>query len=151
MSRVKKSAKRWEDGGGWRCFRRAALAGLTELKFRRQLPENDRGTPPSFPNKPPVDLIKTMKWNNGEGEEGEEKVKAWWLKSESYFQQPINSESNGARQEMKARQQCLSCSLPFPSCTERPQVFEVQKTDGKQIKNITSMLSWAETLIAKSK
>ena len=48
---------------------------LTELQIWRHLPENGKGTPPSSsPNNPAVDLIKTMKWNNGEGEEGEKKV-----------------------------------------------------------------------------
>lgn len=92
-----------------------------------------------------------MKWNNGEGEEGEEKVKAWWwLKSEPYFQQPIKSESNRAQQEKKT-----APSFPlFAICKLHCGAMGLwgakkKKSDEKQIKNLTGTLSWAETLIEK--
>lgn len=51
----------------------AAITGLTELKFGRHLPENkgEHPFPLSSPNNLAVDLIKTTKWNNGEGEKWE--------------------------------------------------------------------------------
>lgn len=49
----------------------AAITGLTELKFGRHLPENKGEHPLSSPNNLAVDLIKTTKWNNGEGEKWE--------------------------------------------------------------------------------
>lgn len=61
-----KSGERWVNDA----VTKKALTGLTEQKVWRNLAENDRGTTPSSsPHYLAVDLIKTMKWNNGEGEE----------------------------------------------------------------------------------
>lgn len=86
-----KYGERWDEGGQW-CFWKAALTGLTELKFWGHLPENERETPPP-PNDPAVDLIKTMTWNNGEGER-EKREKSGW-RACLIFSSPLSPRATG--------------------------------------------------------
>lgn len=47
-----------EGGGGQWCCRKATLTGLTEQKFRRHFPENDRGATPT----PLLQIIQQWTW-----------------------------------------------------------------------------------------
>lgn len=122
QSKKKKSGERWEGGS-----HRPDWDKILEAPSRKW----KRNTPSSSPNNPAVYLIKTMKWNNGEG--GEQEKSGWRVCL--IFSSPLSLRATGPGRTRRPGCSFFSQCSPFSGCTEATNSWDAEREKKNLMRN----------------